>query len=144
MIKNNGGGAMAKGKNKRAKRRLVIFGSLSIVAILYFVTTLFSYTTNIKNLKNQEKNLNSELNSLKRDSEILRTEIEKLKDPEYIARFAREEYSYSKQNGEIIIKINDKEQETQEEVVENNNMNTYLIFGIGAVLVGIIIYIIKK
>lgn len=135
---------MAKGKSKLTRRRLIIFGSLSIIAVAYFLTTLFSYTTSIKNLKVQEKNLNLELNNLKKDSENLRIEIEKLKDPEYIARFAREKYSYSKQNGEYIIKLNDDEQTTNEEIKENNDVNTYLIFGIGAILVGIIVYIRTK
>lgn len=133
---------MAKKKDKKITK--LVFGALSIVAVIYFLTTLFTYTSDIKNLKNQEKNFNIELNNLKKDSENLRIEIEKLKDPEYIARYAREEYSYSKQDGEYIIKINDDEQIATEEVKENNDIYKYIIIGIGACLLGIIIYIIKK
>lgn len=135
---------MAKKKNKQVKRRLIIFGSISIVAIIYFITTLFSYTSDIKKLKKQEDNLTIQLNDLKNDSENLKIEIEKLKDPEYIARYAREEYSYSKQNGEYIIKINDEEQIAKEEIKEDNHIYKYLIIGFGVGLIGIIIYIIKK
>ncbi|NLC48199.1 MAG: septum formation initiator family protein, partial [Tenericutes bacterium] len=38
------------------------------------------------------------------EEETLKSEINKLKDPEYMARYAREKYLYSK-NDEIIIKI---------------------------------------
>jgi cell division protein FtsB len=36
----------------------------------------------------------------------LKEEINRLQDPEYMAKYAREKYLYSK-NGEIIIKIED-------------------------------------
>ena len=133
-----------KKKNKLAKRRLIVFGTLSVVAIIYFLTSLISYTSTIKDLKNQESNLTIELDNLKKDSEFLRIEIDKLKDPEYIARFAREEYSYSKQNGEYIIKITDKKEEKKEQENEKNDTSKYLVIGSIIGLIGIIIYIIKK
>lgn len=40
------------------------------------------------------------------EEETLKDEINKLQDPEYMARYAREKYLYSKKN-EIIIKIED-------------------------------------
>ena len=135
---------MTKKKNKLAKRRLLVFGTLSIVAIAYFFTSLITYSSSIKKLENEQKNLNLELEDLKKDSENLRTEIEKLKDPEYIARYAREEYSYSKQDGEYIIKINDKDENIVEETKENNDTYKYIIGGSVLGLLGIIIYIIKK
>ena len=41
------------------------------------------------------------------EEEKLNDEIEKLKDPEYIAKYARENFSYS-ENGEYIIKTNNE------------------------------------
>jgi cell division protein FtsB len=38
------------------------------------------------------------------EEENLKEEINRLQDPEYMAKYAREKYLYSK-NGEIIIKI---------------------------------------
>ena len=38
--------------------------------------------------------------------DYLKEEINRLQDPEYMAKYAREKYLYSK-NGEIIIKIED-------------------------------------
>ena len=96
---------MAKKKmSKQAKRRLLIFGTLSVIAIVYFIFSISFYTINIYKLKKQEADLNTKINDLKHNEKLLNTEIEKLKDNEYIARFARENYSYSK-DGEIIIKI---------------------------------------
>ena len=131
-------------KKKGKKGRLIIFGIPSLVAIAYFITNLVTYAYNIKDLKKQEKNLTTELNTLKKDSDNLKTEIEKLKDPEYIARYAREEYSYSKENGEYIIKINEKEEEKKEEEKKDNNTNKYLFYGLGIGLLGVIIYIRTK
>ena len=112
---------MAKKKmSKQAKRRLLIFGTLSVIAIVYFIFSISFYTVNIYKLKKQEAKLNTKINDLTHNEKLLNTEIEKLKDNEYIARFARENYSYSK-DGEIIIKIDDsknKNNSTQKENID--------------------------
>lgn len=94
---------------KAAKRRLVIFGTLSIAMIIYFFVTLATYSVRIAELSQQKKELSSQMVSLKDDEENLKLEIQKLQDPDYIARFARENYLYSK-DGEYVIKIEDKQQ----------------------------------
>ena len=58
-------------------------------------------------LEKSKSSLESELSTLKKDEENLASDIQKLKDPEYISKFARENYMYSK-DGEYIIKIEDK------------------------------------
>lgn len=133
-----------KKKSKVEKRRLIVFGGVSILGIIYFIVTLTTDMTDIQRLKKQEKKLNQDLSSLKSDAEQLKIEIEKLKDPEYIARFAREHFSYSKENGEYIIKIENKEDNKIEEVQNNKNNYKFLITGIGITLLLIIVYIIKK
>lgn len=135
---------MKKKKNKLVKRRIIVFGSISIIAVVYFILSLVTYTTDIKRLKQEEIDLNNKLSSLKENAEELKIEIEKLKDPEYIARFAREEFSYSKEKGEYVIKIEEKEKVIVEETIESNSTYKYIIFGIGFILICIIIYIIKK
>ena len=47
-----------------SKRRLLIFGVLSVIAVFYFSITLISYTYNYISLKNEERNLNKQLISL--------------------------------------------------------------------------------
>lgn len=136
---------MKKKKDNFSKRRIIVFGSVSIVAIIWFFSNLITYTVNIKNLKNEEKKLENKLLELKEDATYLKNEIEKLKDPEYLARYARSEYSYSKSEGEYVIKIDEnKEKNIIQVEEEKNNLHKYLIGGSGVILLLIIIYIVKK
>lgn len=135
---------MSKKNKKLAKRRLIVFGSLSIVAIIWFFSTLITYTMNIKNLKNEKTNLENQLLELKESADDLKNEIEKLKDPEYLARYARSEYSYSKSEGEYVIRINEDEDNVVQITKEKNSFSKYIIGGSGIILLLIIVYIIKK
>ena len=55
--------------------------------------------------KYKEKDeLNNELNELKEEEQELSTDVQKLQDPEYVARYLREKYYYYKSN-EFIIKL---------------------------------------
>jgi len=90
--------------NKKRKRKL-LFKSLLCFVIIGFC--IFSSLDNIKKIQNKTKEkekLTEKLEELKEEEKILTDDVEKLKDPEYAARYAREKYLYSK-NGEKIIKI---------------------------------------
>ena len=113
---------------KASKNRLLIFGSLSLFIICYFIFTIVMYIYNIGSLNIRKDVLNNNLTELKREEKILTNEIEKLQDPAYIAKYAREHYSYSK-NGEYIIKINDKEKEEENREFILNINYKYVIFG---------------
>ena len=52
----------------------------------------------------EEKEFERQLAELKDEEEELKGQVTKLQDPDYIARYAREKYLYSK-DGEIIIRI---------------------------------------
>lgn len=65
---------------------------------------MFSYWSNIYTNIKEKKKLDKEYEEKLEREEILNSEIQKLQDDEYIARYAREKYLYSK-DGEIIIKI---------------------------------------
>jgi cell division protein DivIC len=60
--------------------------------------------------KNEASELEVKLADLKDNEEKLESEINRLQDPEYLARYAREKYFYSKEN-ELIIRIPEKEEE---------------------------------
>lgn len=135
---------MKRKRNKNKKIRLLIFGSLSIITIIYFISSLFTYSLDIKNLRNEEIALKSKLENLKEGAEDLKLKIEKLKDPEYKARFVRENFLYSKKTGEYIIKLQEKKEEKIEITNKEDNKNIYFIIGIGIVLLFIIVYVIKK
>ena len=131
---------MKKKVSKKSKRRLMIFGILSIIAIGYFFVTLIGYTYNYISLKNEEINLKNQLVSLQDKKANLKIEIQKLNDPEYVARYAKENYLYS-EDGEIVLKIDDTTP-----VINNvsNSNNYYLIVGIGILIFLIIIIKIRK
>lgn len=132
---------MARRKSKKSKRRLAIFGTLSVVAIGYFLFNLCYYSYRITVLEKSKAELENELSTLKKNEESLSSDIQKLKDPEYIAKYARETYMYSK-DGEYIIKIED------DDVVESKDSSSfdykYLIIGSFLCLGIVIIYIVKK
>lgn len=126
---------------KNRKLRFIILGSISVISIIYFIVTLTTDWTKINHLKRQETELNQNLSSLKEDAENLKIEIEKLKDPEYIARFARKHFFYSKNSGEYVIKIDKKEQEPTSIEEKEKKSNNLMIFALGTILIGIIVYI---
>ena len=98
---------MARRKVKKTtKRRLTVFGTLSVILIFYFIFTLCFQGYNVYKLYNQKNSLKEKYSSLKTKAEDLKIEINQLHDPEYLAKYARENYSYSKE-GEYIIKLND-------------------------------------
>lgn len=125
--------------SKKSKRRLMIFGILSIVAIFYFFVTLIGYTYSYISLKQEESKLKSELLALQDEKASLKIEIEKLNDPEYVARYAKENYLYSS-DGEYVIKIDSKEIEQPVEV--KNNQLLYIMIG-GLSLFAILILFVK-
>ena len=75
-----------------------------IPLLAVFVSNMFKYWSSIfTNIKEKSVLENEYMNKLE-EEELLKSEIEKLQDEEYIARYAREKYLYSK-DGEIILKI---------------------------------------
>ncbi len=104
---------MENKKNKPKKTRLSIkkkairflfFGVASFVFIGYFFTLVINMSLEIFNKYEEKDVLNDELNDLKEKEQELSTDVLKLQDPEYVARYLREKYYYSK-NGEYIIKL---------------------------------------
>jgi len=91
-------------KNKKEKRRLRIY-LIAIVGLLsFFGVKMYYYWPKIFNNYTEKRELQEKYTDLLEEEEVLSSNIIKLQDPDYIARFARERYLYSK-NGEIIIRI---------------------------------------
>ena len=96
---------MAKKKQTRKKvKRFFLFGLGSIVVISLTTFTLGKYWVDIYSKYQEKKELEKELISLKEEEEALKVDVNKLQDPDYIARYAREKYLYSK-DGEYILRI---------------------------------------
>lgn len=93
-----------KKASKKDKRRILILVIILIPLLVLFISNIFKYGIQIlKNIKSKEE-LDLVYKEKLKEEEKLQSEIVKLQDPEYIARYAREKYLYSK-DGEIIIKI---------------------------------------
>lgn len=96
---------MAKKKKKsKAKRRMLILGLSSIIIIIAMTFTIGKYWVEIFDKYREKKRLDKELLSLKEKEEELKVDASKLQNPDYIARYAREKYRYSK-DGEYILQI---------------------------------------
>jgi len=135
---------MAKKTVTRAsKRRLLLFGSLSIVVIGYFLVSLSTYVVDIYNLKMEEKRLEEELISLQANEKNLNTQLEMLKNVDYLARYARENYLYSK-DGEIILKIEEADNDVEEENRLLSFDPKYIFYGGSGILGILILYVIFK
>ena len=80
----------------------LVFGSI-IGSLSY---SFFSNVSKIIEIKNEKVALKEKLVNLKDEEDKLNSDIKKLRDPEYVARYAREKYMYSK-DGELIIRLPD-------------------------------------
>lgn len=89
---------------KKDKRRITLLIIIFIPLLTIFVSNMFSYWSQIYNNIKEKEELELLYREILEEEETLKSEIVKLQDDEYIARYAREKYLYSK-DGEIIIKI---------------------------------------
>lgn len=127
--------------SKVFKRRLAIFGSISVFIILYTVGSLIFYNYKIYSLKKEQNDLNNQIVTLKKDAEEYKTTILKLQDPEYLARYARENYLYTKEN-ELVLDLRENENELVE-IKEEKTDYKFIIIGTGLIII-IMIYVITK
>ena len=133
---------MAKRRiTKASKRRLTFFGTLSVVAIVYFCFSLIYNVYTIYDLSKEKKSLQSLYVDLQEEAENLKIDISKLSDKDYLANYAREHYLYSK-DGEYILQLDDIE-EVEEEISSEINKK-YIILVLSLVMLFIFIYIISK
>ena len=78
----------------------VLFGSI----ISWLSYHFFSNINKIMEMKKEKAFLEDKMVLLQEEEEVLKSDIQKLQDPTYVARYAREKYLYSK-DGELIIRI---------------------------------------
>ena len=96
--------------SRKAKRRLTIMTFLLVGLIVGLGVSFFNNWTTILENKKEARQLKEQYNELLEKETALKSEVTKLQDPDYVARYAREKYLYSK-NGEIIIRIPEKNSE---------------------------------
>ena len=97
-------GKKKKKKTSKSKIRifisLIVFGSVTL-ALGY---NCFMNIIKIEGMKQEKIELQEKLISLQEEKEVLETDIMKLEDPDYIAKYVREKYFYSKE-GELILRL---------------------------------------
>lgn len=93
-----------KRKAKKQVFRLLIFGTVCLLISGGLLTTITKVWVEIYAKYKEKEELENKILALKEEEEILAVDVERLQDPEYIARYLREKYFYSK-DGEFIIRI---------------------------------------
>ena len=93
-----------KKMSQKTKFRVTFYTIGLIISIVLCTTSFLTNGRQIVDNKKEMQNLEQEYQDKLAEEEELKDEINKLQDPEYMARYAREKYLYSK-NNEIIIKI---------------------------------------
>ncbi len=97
---------MAK-KRRKVKtnfKRAFLITVFCLVTNFFVITYIGGTFKNVVELKKEQKELSGTLVSLKEEEETLKSEVNKLQDPDYIAKYAREKFMYSGE-GEYIIRI---------------------------------------
>ena len=92
---------------KKEKRRLTLFISAFMIIIVFMVVNIFPDWLKISENNKELAYLEEEYTVLLDDEKALKAEVEKLKNPEYMERYAKEKFLYTKDN-EIIIRKNTK------------------------------------
>lgn len=98
---------MAKRKSskklKRKRMRRIFLVTLVCFAInAYVIYSVGSILNDVYTMRQENKKLNGKLEELKEEEDILKSEVKKLKDPVYVAKYAREKFFYSGDNEYII------------------------------------------
>ncbi len=88
----------------KAKRRFLLLLVCFFGLLTYLAISLTGYWVKIYNNSKESKELQTKYKDLLADEEALKSEVTKLQDPDYVARYASEKYLYSK-DGMTIIRI---------------------------------------
>lgn len=99
-------GLYMKNMGKKTKFRLFLLGIMLMLSSGVLLYSIFTNASKSFKIQKEIEELEISYSKSLEEEENLKEEINKLNDPEYMARYTREKYLYSKDN-EIIIKIED-------------------------------------
>ena len=90
----------------KIKGKILLLTLIFLVVGSILVKSIFETSIQIYEKQKEKKEFAQTLEKLKNKEEELNNTVTKLSNPDYVARYAREKYLYSK-DGEIIIRIPD-------------------------------------
>ena len=105
---------MKKRKKESNKYRYLVPIFSCVILIIALISTVINDWMQVTKNRNEIKEVNIKYEGLLEEEASLNVEVAKLKDPDYIARYAREKYMYSKP-GEIILRIIEPKEESEDE-----------------------------
>lgn len=94
---------------KKYRLRLLIYLGILISIGAVLSLSCFSTWKQIADNKRTKEELETKYNELLENEESLEGQVVKLQDPEYVAKYAREKYLFTKE-GELIIDMGDEEE----------------------------------
>lgn len=89
---------------KKETKRLVLISGLIIILLFTLFSSVFKDWVTILENNKKTKELAVEYNKLLSEEEKLKSEVTKLQDPNYVARYAKERWYYST-SGDVIIRL---------------------------------------
>ena len=101
-------------KRKKIRRNFVIITLIYLVLGFLLMQTVVKTAYELYTKSKEKREFQEELSVLKEKEDELKGQVNKLQDPDYIARYAREKYMYSKP-GEIILRIIEPKEESEDE-----------------------------
>ncbi|MGE7763562.1 FtsB family cell division protein [Peribacillus sp. NPDC097895] len=93
-----------KKKKRGLMRRLTLYSVFAALFLILAVTTLITQNAALDEKVKQKEDLHMKLAKLEKDETLLKEEIVKLNDDDYIAKIARRDYFLS-DKGEIIFNL---------------------------------------
>ena len=102
---------MKKKGSKKARKRFIVLSIVFLGIVGFSFASVFRDWMQIMDNKQQIASLTTYYNELLDEEESLTSEVTKLHDSNYVARYAREKYMYSLP-GEYIIKVPDESEES--------------------------------
>lgn len=101
-------------RSPKRTRRILILCTGSIVLIVVLCLAVGSCWAEIISKYQEKRDLEKQLVDLKDKEEELKADVKKMQDPDYVARYAREKYLYSK-DGEYVIQLPEDKKSTKKE-----------------------------
>jgi len=98
-----------KKKQKKEKNHIVFMFFVVIMLLIVLVSSVFTDLMQIYENKSEIKSLDDKYQELLEEEESLNSEVLKLQNSEYQARYAREKYLYTKDGEKILTIIEDSE-----------------------------------